>query len=275
MRRIQFIEIHEQAWFPSTLRDRVTDALQFGFNLLKVYAPTVPLLAGALEATAARPGEARDGCSVVDLCSGAGGPWLDLARRLGTRAPGLRILLTDKYPNLAAFGNAAAAGEDRLRFYPGSVDAKNVPVKLKGLRTLFTSFHHFAPEEAQAILQNAVDAGEGIGIFEVSRRAQVTIALVLPLVLVMWLGTPWIRPFRWSRLLWTYLVPVVPLVLWFDGVVSCLRTYCPEELRALAGALKASGYRWETGEHRSGFAGAPITYLIGYPDASREKPRSG
>jgi len=44
----------------------------------------------------------------------------------------------------------------------------NVPAELKGLRTMFTSFHHFLPEEARAVLQNAVDAGEGIGIFEIT-----------------------------------------------------------------------------------------------------------
>ena len=40
-------------------------------------------------------------------------------------------------------------------------------------------------------------------------------------------------PFRWSRLLWTYLVPVIPLVLLFDGIVSCLRSYRPDELLKL------------------------------------------
>ena len=40
MRRIQFIEFHDQPWFPSSVRDYVTDALQFGFNLFNVYAPS-------------------------------------------------------------------------------------------------------------------------------------------------------------------------------------------------------------------------------------------
>jgi hypothetical protein len=39
MRRIQFFEIHEQPWFPSSLRDFVTDALQSGLELVKAYAP--------------------------------------------------------------------------------------------------------------------------------------------------------------------------------------------------------------------------------------------
>ena len=37
------------------------------------------------------------------------------------------------------------------------------------------------------------------------------------------LATPFILPFRWSRLFWTYIVPALPLVLTFDVVVSLLR----------------------------------------------------
>jgi len=265
MRRVQFIELHEQPWIPSSLRDEITDALQFALNLSKAYAPIAPLLQGALDSGGS--------CSVVDMCSGGGGPWLELSRELQSRklqggAPGLQIShiwLTDKYPNLRALENAGAASENRITYYPSSVDAMKVPSELKGFRTMFTSFHHFSPEEARAILQNAADAGEGIGIFEITRRAPLTLALMFPWALMPLVYTPWIRPFRWSRLLWTYLIPIIPLVFLFDGVVSCLRTYRPQELRMIVDKLTASEYQWEIGEHSSGRA--PITYLIGYPRA--------
>jgi hypothetical protein len=128
---------------------------------------------------------------------------------------------------------------------------------------MFTSFHHFSPEEARAVLQNAVDAGEGIGIFEITRRALSTIALTVAWDLMLFVCTSWIRPFRWSRLLWTYLVPIIPLVLLFDGVVSCLRTYRPSELQEMVGKLTGSKYRWDIGELAAG--GVPVTYLIGCP----------
>ncbi len=258
MRRVQFIEIHEQPWFPSSLRDGVTDALQLGFHLLKAYAPIAPLLQSALDSTRSR--------SIVDMCSGGGGPWFDLSRKLQTDPPGLQIWLTDKYPNLGALQNVRAACENHISFYPGSVEAMNVPGELKGIRTMFTSFHHFSPEEARAILQNAVDARESIGIFEIPRRAPSTIGLVFAFTLMLFVCTPWIRPFRWSRLLWTYLVPIIPFVLLFDGVVSCLRTYRPQELSELVEKLAASEYQWEIGELSTGKV--PVTYLIGYPSAS-------
>jgi len=259
MRRVQFIEIHDQSWFPSSFRDGVTDALQFGFHFLKAYAPIAPLLQSALNSTRSR--------SIVDLCSGGGGPWLDLARKLQADPPGLHIWLTDKYPNLSAIENVRAASENQIAFYPGSVEAMKVPGELKGFRTMFTSFHHFSPEEARAILQNAVDARESIGIFETARRAPSTIGLVFAFALLLFVCTPWIRPFRWSRLLWTYLVPIIPLVLLFDGVVSCLRTYRPQELRELVEELTASEYQWEIGEHSRSPVELTITYLIGCPRA--------
>jgi hypothetical protein len=278
MRRIQFIELHEQPWFPSSLRDDVTDAIQFGFNLLRAYTPIVPLLQSVIDSTANGTNDRnekndgngkKDRQSIVDMCSGGGGPWLDLSRNLRCReagdSAGLQIWLTDKYPNLEAFQSVSASSDHHITYYPESVDAMNVPRALKGLRTMFTSFHHFSPEDARAILQNAVDAGESVGIFEITKRAPSTIGVIFVGTLLLFLHTPRIRPFRWSRLLWTYLIPVIPLVLLFDGVVSCLRTYRPQELREMVEKLTGCQYQWEIGE----LAGkrAPVTYLIGYPKA--------
>ncbi len=268
MSRVQFIELHEQPWFPSSLRDDVTDAVQFGFNLLKAYAPIAPLLQRVIDRTG---NGANSQQSIVDMCSGGGGPWLALSQELRCRndgdSAGLQIWLTDKYPNIEAFKSLSAASDHdcacHLSYYPEPVDAMNVPRALKGLRTMFTSFHHFAPDDARAILQNAVDAGESVGIFEITKRAPSAIGVIFVGVLLMFLHTPRIRPFRWSRLLWTYLIPIIPLVLLFDGVVSCLRTYRPQELREIVEKLTPCNYQWEIGE----LAGkrAPLTYLIGYP----------
>lgn len=257
MSRVQFIEIHEQAWFPSSLRDEATEALQFGFNLLNVYGAVAPLLQRAMDATGSR--------AIVDLCSGGGGPWFGLGRILQGASPQLQIWLTDKYPNPRAVENVSMGPENHIRFYPSSVDATKVPDDLCGFRTMFTSFHHFSPEQAGAVLQNAVDAGEGIGIFEVTRRTPAMIVLTWAWALLLFLFTPWIRPFRWSRLFWTYLVPIIPLVLLCDGAVSCLRSYRQEELREIIGRLSANDYHWEIGA-TSGRV--PVTYLMGYPRKS-------
>ena len=136
-----------------------------------------------------------------------------------------------------------------------------MPAELEGFRTIFTAFHHFPPAEARAILADAVQRGQGIGVFEIARRAPLEIAVVA----FTWLGTlvsvPFMRPWRWSRLVWTYLPPVLPIVGTFDGVVSCLRTYSKAELKELVRGLDT--YTWEIGDFRGRWSPLRGTYLIG------------
>lgn len=257
MRRIQFIELHEQPWFPTTLRNEVTDALQFGSQKLKTYDPIFPILQRALNAARSR--------SIIDLCSGSGGPWVDFSKRIGADSTAYRILLTDKFPNLAASENANISSANGVEYYRSPVDATRVPADLAGFRTMFTSFHHFPPAQARAILQDAVDARQGIGIFEVTRRSASAMALMFVWFLAPLAFTPFIRPFRWSRLLYTYVLPLIPFVLLFDGIVSCLRSYRPQELHEMTQGLAGPEYCWEVGDQTGQAGGPPITYLIGYP----------
>jgi hypothetical protein len=91
----------------------------------------------------------------------------------------------------------------------------------------------------------------------------------------MALGTflfvPYVQPFRFSTFFWTYVVPVIPFVMWFDGVVSCLRAYTPEELREIAAATSSGDYTWSAGTVTAGIGllRMPVTYLIGLPAKTR------
>lgn len=265
MRRLHLIEIHEQPWCPAVLRDdAVTDYLRHVIRVTDPYAPILPRLFEAL-----RRSESR---RVVDLCSGGGGPWPSVLTRLdGKQVPGQRVevCLTDLFPNVTAWEHAQeenrSAGWGDLTFWKEPVDAARLPAELSGFRTLFSSFHHFRPEAAASILRNAASRGEGIGIFEATHRSVPALLLTLLVPLMVLLMTPAMRPFRLSRLFWTYVVPAVPLIVLWDGLVSCLRTYTPEELRTMTGELAAEGYVWETGEERGPRSPVPVTYLIGSP----------
>jgi hypothetical protein len=174
--------------------------------------------------------------------------------------------LTDRYPNIQAFERARRLSHQAVTYHAEPVDATRVPSALPGFRTMFTAFHHLRPDQARAVLADAVTKGEGIAVFEPGQRSRLTL-LLLPLLLGtplrVLVATPFIRPFRWSRLLWTYLVPVVPLVLLFDSIVSVLRWYSVQELRDLTAGLDR--YRWDIGTVRSKPIPFPITYLLGVP----------
>jgi hypothetical protein len=173
--------------------------------------------------------------------------------------------LSDKYPNVEAFRHASDASRNMIRFHSDPVDATHIPAELKGFRTLFTSFHHFQLSEAHALLQDAVDNQQGVGVFEVPGRSLLTLLLVFLVPILALAVVPFIRPFRLSRLIWTYLFPVSPIVLFLDGIVSCLRAYSLADLSDLTRGLSASGYTWEIGEERRRLTSVPVTYLIGYP----------
>lgn len=249
MRRRQLVELEDLKWWPRVFRDCATDYLATAARLGKVYQPIVARLSAAVQKSGAT--------EVLDLCSGGSGPWPTILPDL----PGVTVRLSDLYPNRPAF---EAARGDRLAAEFDPVDATAVPAHLTGFRTLFSSFHHFPPDAARAVLADAVRSGRGIGVFEATARTPAAVALMFLTPLMVWLTTPVIRPFRWSRLLWTYLVPVMPAAVWFDGVVSCLRTYTPDELRALAAEADPEGrFEWEAG--RDGKGPIPVTFLTGVP----------
>ena len=261
--RLHLLELEDQTWFPSVIRDLATDYLHFMEVTFRLDRPVVAPLAEALRAAKAE--------SLVDLCSGGAGPIPLLQAGLREQGLDLRVTLTDRFPNLEAFRRAAAASNGSIGFVAEPVDARAVPRELRGFRTLFNSFHHFEPTDARAILRDAVDAGQPIGIFEVPERK---VLLILPLLftpLYVLLATPFIRPFRWRRLLWTYLLPLVPLTCLWDGVVSQLRAYTLAELEALAAAVAPDDYTWRAGSVPIGATPGRLTFLWGHPRRAEPK----
>ncbi len=195
---------------------------------------------------------------VVDLCSGSGGPWRTLLPALRAVHGRAEVVLTDLHPTPVQELPPGA-------HYRGTpVDATRLPEDLTGVRTLFEGLHHFPPEQARALLADAAARGVPFAAFELTQRSLpyllVQLLLIVPLV---WAFTPLIRPWRWWRLVLTYLLPIIPLIILWDGVVSSLRTYAPADLEKLTAGLGTDGYRWTSGVLRA--QGMAITYLIGHP----------
>ena len=267
VKRRHFTELHDSSFCPGSLRAAFQEFLAFFARATGVFDPVAPVLSSALRRTGER--------TIVDLCSGAGGPWPALAGKLAGKEP-VRVLLTDMHPPRPGCARDARTGSNAAAenavpdcaYRREPVDARALPEDIHGICTLFSSFHHFKPDDAGRILSDAARNGMGICVFEATSR---NLGAALPLfflapffVLAM---TPWIRPFRWSRLFWTYLVPAIPFMMGFDGLVSCLRTYTPEEMLEIASGLGIETYTWESGSIPARGLPARITYLVGLPAA--------
>ncbi len=256
---MHLFEFEDLAWFPRVVRDCATDYLQFVEHALRLHRPTIPLLGDLLSHT--------DSKRLVDLCSGGSGPLLAVVKELREAGVEVEVLLTDKYPNLKAFEWAHCLSNGSIGFLTDSVDARDVPPHLLGIRTLFNSFHHFAPDDARAVIRSAVLAQQPIAVFEIPERKLSVILPTMLAPLMVLVATPFIRPFRWARVVYTYLLPLIPLTCLWDGLVSQLRAYTPDELDRLATDV-STDYRWTSG--KVAVAGVPVrvTYLIGHPRAT-------
>lgn len=266
MKRRHLVELEDLPWWPRVFRDAATDYLVAAIRHCRVYDRLAPRLAAAVKRTGAT--------GITDLCSGGGGPWADLLPAVRAAGVDVPVTLTDKYPNAAALTRLAEATPG-VRFEPESVRATDVPPRLAGFRTILTAFHHFRPADARAILAAAVRDRQGILVAEATSRTPAALALQALVPLAVLALTPTVRPFRWSRLFWTYLVPVLPLAIWFDGVVSTLRVYTPDELLAMGREAGGDGYEWEAGTERPARSPIPIPYLIGVPRGVRTDPGGG
>ncbi len=256
MRRIHAFEFHDLSWFPIRFRNAVTDYLQFVANRFDVYKNVLPVIEKGIQ---------RSGNNtIVDIASGGGGGLVKITEHLKRRIPALKIILTDYYPNIDAFKKTKAKHPNVFEYMEASVNAMDVPPHLKGFRTQFLSFHHFRPKDAKAILQNAVDSNQAIGIFEAQKRDIKNVFQMFLSPLSVLLLTPFVKPFKFTRILFTYLIPVLPVVTLWDGVVSVLRTYTEAELKQMIVEVRNTAhFDWEVSIVKG--KQMDILYLLGIP----------
>ncbi|KAM0322306.1 hypothetical protein ACHAQA_009595 [Verticillium albo-atrum] len=271
--RFHLFEIDDQPWFPAFLRARVQDALLATWvNRTPGLQPASParLAADLLErhlGLAALPAH-----TFIDFCAGAGGPTPTIERILNRRLaaadlPATTFVLTDLHPNPDSWSRAAAAatsssGQRRLLYESAPIDAAAAPPSLlarhaapprpghpkKHLFRLFNlAFHHFPDPLARRILADTLRTSHGFALFELQAREPRSALACLLLGLGVLLSAPyhaW-RLRSWTVLFFCWVVPVLPFVLVFDGLVSSLRTRTPDEVEALMRSCGADSTGWE------------------------------
>lgn len=263
MHRLHLFELEDLDWVPRVVRDGGTDLLDLGFDRVGFYDRALPKLQALLTSTGAS--------RLVDLCSGGGGGTLQLRQRLRDRGADVELLLSDLHPNEAAVARVAALADAKTRYRAEPVDAMQGGGELEGIRTMSGALHHFTPEAVAQLVGGIVARGAPLAFFDVAaspalRRTPLVLVPIAMLVnmVMLFVGSlflvPLVRPFRVSRVLLTYLVPVIPLLVAWDGTVSALRAYAPDELLAIARAVPGSDrYEWD-----AGVAGSAL-YFTGIP----------
>ncbi|KAJ6255903.1 hypothetical protein Dda_9362 [Drechslerella dactyloides] len=174
----------------------------------------------------------------------------------------------------------------------------------KVFRMFNLAFHHFDDDGARRILQDAITGSDAIGwvlsdvptlihtdilrikqcaarvqddesyanyfssrVFEIQSRSFsgfLQVAAIGPLLTFL---TPFHPPF-WTlgHLFFTYIIPILPFVLVFDGYMSALRTRTPQEILALVETIPErdrAGWEWQWGARKFAKPIGEINYFIG------------
>lgn len=209
--------------------------------------------------------------SIVDLCSGAGGVMpsvLSCLKQQGNLEA--QLLLSDLYPNQEAVQRFSET--DHISYHSAPVDVTRLDEAPPGTRTLINAFHHLRPEQARELLKTARDSAQPLLIYELTDNKMPLwfCFLILP---IMWpimiinalLLTFKTRPLPWSQLLFTFALPVVPVLFGWDGMMSYARTYGFGDLKELLEGLETESYSWEMGYAPRPNGRTFGIYLLGKP----------
>jgi len=206
-------ELEDHKWFPNTLRNFQTEYIGFVVKTFNVYMPFVKTL------------PSKQGKSMVDLCSGSGEPAISIF----TDSNGFSDLtLTDKYP-VSHFKNG-----ETIRYLQEPMDVLNMVFEPGKTYTMFNAFHHFNAEEQRRICAKIKEAN--------ARAYFVEILFPSPLHLIKTLFattvgvvvlSPFIKPFSWVRILFTYFIPINILTISIDGFISVMKSKTVKQYQSI------------------------------------------
>jgi hypothetical protein len=238
------------------LRDAMTGYLRVAIGLSRPYAVAAPVLAELVRQSGGR--------RIVDLASGGGGPWPELVKELeASLGEHPTVTLTDIQPNQAAAAELERLPRVQYRREP--VSALEIPPDLEGVRTMFTGLHHFSEAEVRSIFRAARDGRVPFLAAEATHRSLRGILLTLLIPLLVVLLMPRVRPRRVLPIVLTYVPPILPILIWWDGFASTMRAYRVEELELLTSEIEVPGYSWRVEEVDVRGSPIPVTVVVGRP----------
>jgi len=218
-------ELEDQPWFPQCMRRQQLEYIAFMASVSGLYKPVLPFIEEAAE---------WDNGHITDLCSGQGGPAHYLLKHAATP---LSIQLTDRFPDHHFF----QLPNLHMRHKP--LDVLSDPIPGSGAITLFNAFHHFGPTQQAALLQKIAATGRPLLVCEILQPTPwCLLRVLLATTACQVLLAPFVLPFRLSRLLLTWVLPVNIITVCFDGIISVLKALPAKRMQLLSQTCSHTSY---------------------------------
>lgn len=257
MKRIHLFEFEDLKWFPNWIRICMTRLIMVMHKKFSTSEDMAVLLSNLIKQTKIT--------KIVDLCSGSGGPMIDVISQLKNihKIKNVELILSDLYPNLDA-AKRINQTNDAISYRIIPLDATNLDNDIKGILTMVGSFHHIKPELARKILVEVQKKRQPICIMEINKKFPIILWwFFIPLSMVLCLFiTPLVKPLTTKQILFTYLIPIIPICFAWDAVITSGRIYRMDDLDILLKGLKNEHYTWKKGIIKGN---SEKIYLMGYP----------
>jgi hypothetical protein len=266
MKRIQLFEFEDFSWFPGIIRASMTNLIVILHKLMGTRDVLSKLLLNIRQH--------YDYTRIVDLGSGSGGVMPEVIKKINETfsGPPVKLLLTDLYPNEQFIHQINKNKSAHITYHSIAIDATDFGYAPAGLKTMINSFHHMPPEVAKNILSSAQNNKEPLLIYEMAENKIPTILwwLLLPislliLILMVFFMTPFVRPLTWQQLLFTYLIPIIPICYAWDGQASMVRMYTFDDIKELLKDTESEDYTWEMAQAKKKNGKKLGYYILGMP----------
>ncbi len=224
-------ELEDFKWFPSVLRNFQTEFIGYIVVVFDVYDVFVDYLNKLQLPT----------LPLKDLCSGSGQPAISIFNKSNCFSS---ISLSDKFPSELNNGARKIFNEIRRE------DVLEVEFKNGTYYTMFNSFHHFSDEDKLKISQRIQQSNSVAFFVEILEPTIICFLKVLFITLFgSLLFTPFVKPFSYSRLFFTYIIPINLFTITFDGLVSVMKSRSIKQYQKLFSEndLPVKVFRLESG----------------------------
>lgn len=252
-------EFGDLSWVPSLYHIYLRKYLVFFYKLFGYYKLWVPCFTRFLEQTAQK--------TYMECCSGAGDPLpLIVGQTENQTTANKKFLLSDIQPH-SQFTEHFNNNEDSpFHYIESSIDITLEQNNHPHPKIFINSFHHLTPEQVDNLLINNLKNGYSLLILEYVRKTPMGYLSMLISPLIIALTLPFVVSPRHLPVmaLFTYLLPLFPLMLLWDGIISCAHEYNGHDLEKIVekNQLKAN-INWTI--KRSLFYPAGVSCIIVQP----------
>ena len=208
-------ELEDFPHFPALLRNFQTEFIGFvvvRFNVYRAFIKYINSLSLPRQ-------------PMTDLCSGSGETAIHIFKESNCCS---HLILTDKFPN------KIPVSDDKISYLPQSVDVLEMEFQPGACYTIFNAFHHFKAEDKLKIARKILASRSRSFFVEILEPSIVCLLKVLFIATIgNLLLTPFIHPFSFKRLFFTYIIPVNIVTITYDGIVSVFKSCTVKGYRKL------------------------------------------